>query len=582
VRRTAILIGLGALLGSGYAAVSSGAALRAAYEQLGAEHWIEQGLTGLAASRSSALRAAAAAAGLGALGGALLAWVGALRRQRWLGGRFVAALALAGGALAATLVGAEVVRTRCLPLTQPAAPHMVWIVIDTLRADHLGCYGYEHDTSPWIDGLAARGVRFARALSQESYTLASVASFFTSTYPVVHGVLYDEPAIDVLPSGAPTVAEVLADRGYATAAFVFNPHLQARFRFDQGFEVYDDSIDRDLFGPDPRTYEQYDTAQRMERKVRAYLERRVAEGDERPLALYLHYRDVHGPYVPPPPYHEMFAPRDWSDAQRALALRAVSRRESEPAPPAVADVDFRKALYDGEIRYTDEHLARLFELLASHGLPEDELVVVLTADHGEEFQDRHPADPGGWNHGRTLYVEQVHVPLIVRAPGASPGLVVEQPVELLDIGPTLVDLAGAPGDVPLPFQGRSLLPLLRGRELPARPVFSGGNHGRGLVVAGDLAYYRSHEATRRGGDDHARRPDSVAAPGDYGVQLFDLEADPQQRTDLSRTGAAQLTPLAYLLDQWLEQGGGGSQESASLDPETAAALRALGYLGGDG
>ena len=163
------------------------------------------------------------------LGGAML---GALSGGRLaLGGRLTTFL---GSFVLVVFPVVEIARS--MVATQPPcdSPNIVWIVLDALRADHLGSYGYQHDTSPFLDELAHGSTRFEFAVSQESYTLASAASYFTSTYPPVHGVLYDEPQIDLLADEMLTAAEVLADIGYSTAAFVFNPHLQARYRFGQG------------------------------------------------------------------------------------------------------------------------------------------------------------------------------------------------------------------------------------------------------------------------------------------------------------------------------------------------------------
>ena len=144
-------------------------------------------------------------------------------------------------------------------------PNVVWITIDALRADHLGCYGYEKKTSPFIDGLAANGILFRWAYSQESYTHASVPSFFTSTYAFQHRSLYDHPKIDRLDPGFLTVAEVLKNAGYRTAAFVFNPHLYAKYRFDQGFDLYADH--KEGGGKHDPVYRQAETAMRIRHAV---------------------------------------------------------------------------------------------------------------------------------------------------------------------------------------------------------------------------------------------------------------------------------------------------------------------------
>lgn len=153
-------------------------------------------------------------------------------------------------------------------LGSPDKLNVVWITVDALRADHLGCYGYEKNTSPFINRFAAEGVLFKNAFSQESYTQASVPSFFTSTYPPVHQVLYDKPTIDILDSSFITIAEVLKENGYDTAAFVFNPHLKAVFNFGQGFDVYDDN--KEGFNESLPRYAAFETAGKMFEKVKKY------------------------------------------------------------------------------------------------------------------------------------------------------------------------------------------------------------------------------------------------------------------------------------------------------------------------
>jgi arylsulfatase A-like enzyme len=512
------------------------------------------------------------------LGGAML---GALSGGRLaLGGRLTTFL---GSFVLVVFPVVEIARS--MVATQPPcdSPNIVWIVLDALRADHLGSYGYQHDTSPFLDELAHGSTRFEFAVSQESYTLASAASYFTSTYPPVHGVLYDEPQIDLLADEMLTAAEVLADIGYSTAAFVFNPHLQARYRFGQGFEVYDDSIKKAEDGEGVHVHDVFDTAERMHNKVEGYLKERAAEGDSRPAALYLHYRDIHGPYVPPPPYHEMFAPEDWSAAQRAVALRGTCRSPEDPSPKFIEDLEYRFAQYDGEIRYTDDALRSLFELLGEYGIDLTNTVVVVTADHGEEFRDPHPDDQQGWTHGRTLYVEQVRVPLIISLPGDSPseGQVIEAPVELLDLAPTLIELASCEGDaLPDEFQGRSLLPLLQGGTRPERPVFSGGNYSRGLVIADGMAYYAFDKKTKSKERRQYLRPDE-AYVGNPGAQLFDMTRDPRQTTDLVDEQGETRKRLEALLGQWLDtEIRHGATGTAEYDDETVEQLRALGYLGG--
>jgi arylsulfatase len=427
-------------------------------------------------------------------------------------------------------------------------PHVIWLVIDALRADHLGCYGYARETSPFIDRWSRESILFRRAYSQESYTIASVASFFTSTYPWTNRVLYDSPQIDALDSSFVTLAEVLREHNYRTAAFVFNPHLKARFNFAQGFDLYDDR--KQLlrrWQPDPQRFE---TAGRIFRKT----ERLLAEHDGSPLFLYAHFRDVHSPYVPLAPYDSKFPPRDASEREKRIAL------------------------YDGEIAYTDAYLERLLALLASHGIDASNSILILTSDHGEEFRDRHPGDPGGWFHARTLYDELIRVPLLLSLPKrAFAGTVVEGPVGLIDLVPTVLDVLDIEGPGAEQYEGRSLLPLLQGETTQDRVVWSGGNHGRVALLSGGWKYYRYHRPTKLGLTPALIRP-ALPVEGAYDEEVYRLSSDPRETVDL-RTVHADVA--ATLREQATAQPLLAARppfRSAVIDPETAEELRALGYL----
>jgi len=455
-------------------------------------------------------------------------------------------------ALAGSLCGASE-PPKALPL------NVVWIAIDALRADHLGTYGYARETSPFLDSLAGSAVLFERAISQESYTQASVPSFFTSTYPRQHGVLYDHPRIDVLAPGSLTIAEILRDHGYATAAFVFNPHLHRKYGFDQGFDLYDDHDEG--FSTEGPLYERMETA----RKIRAKLERHLAGEPRRPIFLYLHYRDVHDPYVPPPPFHARFLPKGIEAVPDLLDVRRFSRRR---------DVEVFLSQYDGEILYTDGVLRTTFERMSELGLSRENTVFVISADHGEEFREPHPGDPGGNGHGRTLHLEQIHVPLLLLAPGLEQRRIGAW-VELTDVTPTLLDLAGIDPQRFPSLEGRSLRALARG-EGAARPfVYAGGSNGRATLIADDWKLERFRAVTRT----KAKWNMTPAPPGGAFVeQLFHLKSDPSEQKDLLSREPEQAARLRRLLDLHESESAPGRAGSVPLDDEARKQLEALGYL----
>ena len=443
----------------------------------------------------------------------------------------------------------------------PARHNVVWITIDALRADHLGFHGYARKTSPFLDSLASGAVVFERAISQESYTQASVPSFFTSTYPRQHGVLYDNPEIDVLRPDALTIAEILHQRGYATAAFVFNPHLHRKYGFDQGFEIYDDyDIREESAGSEP-LFEHMETARKIDERVVHYL----AHQPRRPVFLYLHYFDVHEPYTPPPPFYAVFLPQGIAPLPDLLEVRHFSKRR---------DLEVLVSQYDGEILYTDTWLRTTFDRLARNGLVRDNTVFVISSDHGEEFNDPHPDDRGGFSHGRTLHLEQIHVPLLLLVPRLPPRRVGSW-VELTDVAPTLLAALGIdPKDLPS-LEGHSLLDLARGAGTPRPFVYSGGSHGRATLIAGDWKLERYSEKIRgHRKAAFARHP----AEHERSEMLFHLARDPREREDLLPLEPREAERLRRLLAEREVQLAPARADSLQLDAETRKQLEALGYL----
>ncbi len=318
--------------------------------------------------------------------------------------------------------------------------------------------------------LAADGVRYAKAFAQASWTRPSFATIFTGLYPSSHGAVHKA---DALPSGVETVAEALAAAGYTTAGIANNANISPAFNFGQGFQEYR-YLAPDLFFFAPEAAAQltlygglrlvrerfvarsvdvhnyYAPAETVTADALAWLD--GASAKQRPFFLFLHYMDPHDPYFVHPFNGEGYA------------------RVANPNPqPGVADT-YRR-LYDGEITYLDEQLGVLIDGLRQRGLY-DGTLIVLTGDHGEEFQEH-----GGWWHGTTLYDEQTHVPLIIKPPlGGARGRVVDELAMSLDIAPTILAAAGT--RVPAVMQGHAL-PLDERRRADARPgVRRGGPRGQ--------------------------------------------------------------------------------------------------------
>lgn len=337
------------------------------------------------------------------------------------------------------------------PVHRTTRPDVILVSIDSLRFDHLGCYGYRKPTSPTIDELARGGVRFETAVSTTSWTLPAHAAMLTGLCDSTHGLVDNGLQ---LADGVRTLAEVFRDAGWRTAGFFGGPYLDPAYGFGQGFEVY-----QSCMNPAAENSHGDVTGPRTVDAVTRWLAAGESAKDERPFFLFVHLWDVHYDYIPPPGYAERFDP-DYTGHLDARDL---------PHNPAIGpgmdprDLEHLIALYDGEIAFTDENLGRILAELDRRGRLRDALVVV-TADHGEEFFEH-----GGKGHQRSLFDEVVRVPLILRWPGHLPsGARVGDQVRLIDLMPTLLALAGI-GERP-PMQGRDLGPLLRGDSLPPAPA----------------------------------------------------------------------------------------------------------------
>ena len=287
---------------------------------------------------------------------------------------------------------------RRTPLPRERHTNVVIILIDALRRDHVGVYGYSRDTTPNIDRFAGESLVFENAISPSYWTCPSIASLFSMLYPTVHGLTGLTPegyenGTNALDDNLVTFAEILSENGYATGAFVASPCICRDLQFDQGFEVFD-----------PIGSEAKPRADEVNRKAVAWIE----DNRDRPFFAYLHYMDVHGPYEPPEPYETHFK----SGQARLMSKADVSRlgylsagRENDNW-----DLNYYLDRYDGEIRYLDQEFGQLIEALKRRELFDNSLIVV-TSDHGEAFFEH-----GFCDHGMTLYNEEISIPLIVKLP----------------------------------------------------------------------------------------------------------------------------------------------------------------------
>jgi len=400
-----------------------------------------------------------------------------------------------------------------------AAPNVLLVSIDTLRADRVGAYGAHDAGTATLDAVAAAGVRFEKAIAPAPLTLPSHATLLTGLYPPRHGVRHN--GMFRLASAHETLAERFAAAGFDTGAVVGAVVLASRYGLDQGFDHYDDATGGGRASatgyPERRAGEVTDAALRWLAGARA------------PFFLFVHYYDPHAEYQPPPPFAERFARRP----------------------------------YEGEVAYVDAELGRLFEALRARGQLERTLVAV-TSDHGESLGEH-----GERTHGYTLYDASLAVPLLLRGPGVPAGRVVPGVVSLASVAPTLLALSGLP---PLPdADGRDLRPLFAAAA-GAAGAGAGGRAEAGAAYAETLATQLDHgwaplHALRTATHHYVRAPRP---------ELYDVAADPREKRNLLDAGArpeaeAADAEIAALLAR------GEPLRTARVDAATRAQLEALGY-----
>ncbi|HEX5760340.1 MAG TPA: sulfatase [Thermoanaerobaculia bacterium] len=474
--------------------------------------------------------------------------------------------------------GAPAVRQRAAATTAQASagPPQAVILIqgDTLRKDHLEVYGYGRKTAPTLTRLAKEGALFHHAITQTSWTKAATPSIMTALYPSTHGV-HQIP--DRLPASATTLAELYRQAGYATLSFSSVSFTGQLTNLHQGFEeLHESESTAGRAGP------------RGAKTAREYVDRLLDWLDDHrdvPFFVYLHVFDPHSPYEPNHPYDTMWADpegrEEYLRQQEAIKKTVAdafmaNRGMATPEELVAAGVDpaafirYSKDWYDGSIRGMDREIARLVERLREVGLGE-RAVIAFFSDHGEEFHDH-----GRMWHGQSVYGEMIRVPLIFWAPGRVPaGVEVEEPVQLIDVMPTLAELSGlaAPREV----QGRSLGPLLGGKGWKRRPVIA--------------------EKQPMGATDHPAASESYAIvdanwklihnvvrpPEKPEFELYDFYRDPLDQRDLAAAHPRVVERLAQALGGWRRTARAArlkpdSETAKGLSKEQLEQLRSLGYV----
>jgi arylsulfatase A-like enzyme len=412
------------------------------------------------------------------------------------------------------------------------AKGILLVSIDTLRRDHVGAYGYAPPTTPRLDALAREGVFCEDAVSTSSWTLPAHLSMLTSVDPGAHGGVDMSHGFN---RRVPSLAALLHQAGFATRAVTSHLYVSAVYGVDDGFDHLDFHQDRKATDVANRAMDALDRL-----------------GD-RPFFLFLHFYDPHWHYEPPENTRKIF---DTSYTGTITGrLQDFSHRDRKSVSPA--DLAHLVALYDGEIRYVDDELGRVFDHVRARGLDRGMLVLV-TSDHGEEFLEH-----GSWEHQKTLYEEVVRIPLLLWGPGVAPRRESAQ-TSLLDVAPTVLTWAGVP--VPAPMQGRSLLARAGDRE-----EYGETDH----TVDG------THKLFLRGG---ARRWKTILSLDREGASVrgeewYDLSVDSGESRSVPPPPATADAMRRLALQRWkAARRLGAGAPAVNLSPEQRERLRALGYV----
>ena len=442
------------------------------------------------------------------------------------------------------------------PPEPPPIDHLVVVSIDTLRADHLGCYGNTVVQTPHMDALAAEGVRYAAHVSSAPSTLCSHTSLMTGTYPHTHGTPRNGHEV---PDDNLMLAEVLSDAGFTTAAVIGAFPLRSKFNFDQGFDIYDDG-------------ETTRDGAKVNKLVRRWLSERAGRGADDRFFLFVHYWDAHYPYDPPPPYDRMYRTDDVQLVRTKDELIGI--RESIAAGnDESARGEALRGLYMGGVTYVDTHIGALMELLREFQVL-DRSLVVLTSDHGEAMDEHW--EP--WDHGESTYDTSVGTPLVLRLPGGlSGGTVVDEVVSNVDVMPTLLELLRVP--VPGVIEGRSFaataLGAGSGEDRGGNVAFAEGTKPHTEEIESEAwKNARKCRAVREG------RWKLVYRPTDGLRELFDMEIDPAETNDVSGEHPDVVARLMERLDGWTRSTP-TRQAEQDLSAETLKILGDLGYTEGE-
>ena len=463
------------------------------------------------------------------------------------------------------------------PEANDGVPNVLFLLVDTLRADHLGSYGYTKIETPHLDQLAARGVRFDSAWAQATWTRPSVASLMTSLYPASHRTNFLSVRV---PEKLDTLAEIMQGAGYRTCGLSANRNVSEIFGFAQGFDYFWAYSSSELnsilrftswervrivfakylgIGRSKQGKEKSNAAALNVRALE-WLDNNATGSSVPPWFLYIQYIDPHGPYAPPAD----FLQEKGIEVLPGEVLKQVGGINKEPPFPfgsqELVDPELLRRivrLYDAEIEYTDREIGNLLATLKDKGML-DNTIVVLTSDHGEEFYEHKQ-----FGHGQSTFSELSHIPLFIAGPGISSG-VSSVPVELVDLYPTIATWAGAP--VPQSIHGRDLSALLAGgddrqRNSLVQNIKVGELHS--LIVG-------RHKLVH-----------VLSSSKQESWMLFDLDVDPGELNDISGDNPELMDKLREILASRRSESERYRVDETTevvFDAATTQDLQGLGYL----
>ncbi len=419
-------------------------------------------------------------------------------------------------------------------------PNIILISIDSLRADHLSCYGYRRNTSPNIDQLASQGILFKNGFSQATWTLPSHASIFLSQYVWRHKVNNQNKRLG---NSCATLAEILKDRDYATCAFVSGGFLSSKFGFGRGFEVYRSGRARGIASFIDKLFNWLESVR------------------DRRFFLFIHTMDIHEPYNPPSPYFNLYT-NGYSKGNLLKTSKGIEVKGLNASKLTPEEIDYIIAVYDGGINYVDEQLGKIFEKLDQLGI-DDNTIIILTADHGEAFGEH-----GKLSHGHKPYIELVHVPLIMKGPGMPRNRIYENFVQHIDILPTILEILNIPQRKEM--QGRSLLSLIKNFEIQESPkTYSWALYRESLLPPKPPSIsLRTKEWTYI---MTKKRPD----------ELYDRINDPKEQNNIIEKRSLIAQKLKEELKSFITlttEAKPQVTEKVDIDEELKEQLKSLGYL----